>query len=587
MTGLNRSGADSQAGFLQWGVLVLAVVFLITFEVRWYLTTQLPFMMDELVDTQLAVQVSRGATMYRDLPYERMPLMTFLLAALHDPSDGSFAAAVSARRVLFVLTLLTFVGTWLGARNLLGNRAALLAPALLATFSHFLQQSIRVRADSMSTTASTVALAMLGLPKLGAPPLIVAGLSLGVAFGTTQKAVYFVISFAVGLACRRWVEEGGGLRWFKRIVRDGGIAAIGFFTPLVVLGLTFAYAGGLKPFLRQTLLWGAQVGLVSETYTYTWKYVRETLERNPAFWILGFVGAGLLLWRMRTARTEEAERRSLTARGAGIGAWTACLLLLLLQHKTKFPYVFVNPAPALAICGAVPLTHAARFIHSDRAADWTRVLFVVSVSVMLVIVPAYHHVESFSGGLLWLQKEVMDRVDAITAPEDAVLDGTGMATTRRKATPYSLTGRWFSERRHGAPYEIIPWLRQTEPEVMIFNYRLKGLREDEIAFLRRHFVQDWGNVHVVGATIAAGETGMTGKIDLLATTTYFVDAADLSRVEIDGRPAEPFMNLTSGTHEVRVSGPGQQVQLRLAQAVKVPPPRPTRIISLYPSYSAP
>jgi hypothetical protein len=582
-------GFASRRSPVVWSTGLLLLAFFVSLEARWYLTTQLPFIMDELVDTQLAVQVSRGLCMYSDLPYERMPLLTFVVAALHDAEDGSFAAAVAARRVFWVVMLSTVVGTWWVARNLLGPRYGLLAPALLLGFSNFLGSAIRVRADSLSALFSLPALWAITAARLRPLSLVVAGLSLGLAFGTTQKAVYYVAAFALALAVRRAIEGLRGWRWAGRVALDGLIAGTAFFVPLLAVAASIARCGGLEAFLRQTLLYGAEVGLIATTYTHTWRFVVDTWQENPGHWVLGVAGAIALAWEgARWRRAVGDSGTGQAAAGAALGTWLFVMLALLAQHTAKFPYVFLNVAPSLAICGAVLLARATRAVLSlPRPIDWRHIGWATAVLLLLGAQPVYHHLRAFGGDLLWWQKAVMDRVDSITRPEDAVFDGIGIATTRGKAAPWSLTARWFDERRAGAAYDVVGWIRRTRPKVVIINYRLDSLAPEELEFLRSRFVPDWANVWVAGAAIRHPGGGATVSVELVADAPYAVIARDPASLRIDGELARPVVQLAAGRHRLTVAGPQQDVILKYLPAATTPPPPERAVMSLFPSYSDP
>jgi len=180
----------------------------------------------------------------------------------------------------------------------------------------------------------------------------------------------------------------------------------------------------------------------------------------------------------------------------------------------------------------------------------------------------------------------MNRVDSITSQEDAVFDGIGIAVTRKKATPYSMTKRWSDERKAGANYNIIKSLKKTQPKVLIWNYRMKHLRKDERVFIDSHFVLDWANVYVVGTTIFHDGPNPTKKtINLLSSSEYAILATDRQKIRIDGNIPGPVEFLTAGDHEVVIDGEGQKLQLKYFPAVKILPPPPQKRFNLFPLYS--
>jgi hypothetical protein len=262
------------------------------------------------------------------------------------------------------------------------------------------------------------------------------------------------------------------------------------------------------------------------------------------------------------------------------------MFVLILQHTTKFPYLYLNIAPSLAICASFPLTRIIIYISSKRQLNWAHIVISCLSIYLLIILPLFHHKKNLKYGLIKAQSAIMDRVDNITNSEDAVFDGIGIAVTRKKATPYSITERWSDERKAGANYDIIESLKKSQPKVLIWNYRMNRLRDDEKVFLDTHFVPDWANVNVVGATVFhKGPTDTRKTINLLSSSEYGILAKDRHRVRVDGKIIGPVEYLTSGDHEIIVEGESQMVQLKYFPAVKILPPPPKKKFQLFPSYS--
>ncbi len=542
--------------------------------------------MDELADTQLGVQTARGVHLYADQVWERTPLMTYLIGALHDPAQGSFETTLAVRRVMWLFMIAITLQTAAIGRGMAGRWAGLLAAALLLAFSNFLGSSIQVRSDVMATAFSLPALWVLTMRRSPGAAYFLAGLSLGVGFVTTQKAIYFVVAFAVALSVRAWSELGSLRAACGRVALLGTVAALGFALPLAAMFLAYWRLGAISAMVEQVFEVGARVGLAADTYLSTWIHVPESIGRNPGIWLLGLAGAfGLLVEGLR--RDDEKFSGSESPRLAAAGVWTLTLLVLYMQHTSKFPYVFINLAPGLALCGAIILLRlgGAAFSPPVRI-DWRSVCWSMAAIATLVAFPAHHARTSMSFDLLETQREIMNRVDALTDPADAVLDGIGIATTRRKATPWSMSARWFDERNAGADYNVLGWIKKRQPKVMIWNYRLPNLRHDELEFLERHFVNEWANIWVVGASTVAGGDEPDSAVDLLASATYVVESEAPANVRLDGGPVTGRIDLAAGRHLISVSGAPQKVTVKLAAAVELPrrPERPA--FPLFLGYSA-
>lgn len=583
--------ANSAAGRLAWlGSLFLCALILNGLVVRWSLVHRLPFIMDELADIQLGIQTSRGEHLYANQRWERTPLMTYLIGWFHDPADSSFEATISARRMMWVHMLAITLGTVAIAWQLFGLHTGLLAGAMLLAFSNFLGSSIQVRSDVMTTAFVLPALWAITQPKLSRLKSLAAGLALGIGFVTTQKAIYYLAAYAVAVVTRVWLDGNRLSDRAKVVALHGSLAGLGFALPLAIMVIAFWRLGALIPMIDQVFLLGAQAGLAADTYRGTWVHVPESLGRNPGFWLLGVTGAGSFL--MEAVQSRRA-RSTITGTGgtelqlAAVGAWVLVLMVLYAQHTSKFPYVFINLAPALAICGAAILARAARPAFAQLPTlDWRALCWTLAAVATLIVYPAFHTRASMQSDLLDVQRRVMDRADALTAPTDAVFDGIGIATTRRKATPWSMMARWFDERAAGADYEVLGYLVDRQPTVMIWNYRLPNLRREELEFIGRHFVHDWANIWVVGAEVEAGGEKPHVAVNLLSTTDYAVTAPDVERVRIDGYPITVPLNLAAGEHVVTVLGEPQRVTLQLARSVELPFGPPRAPYPLFLSYSA-
>ncbi|MCP4678784.1 MAG: glycosyltransferase family 39 protein [Deltaproteobacteria bacterium] len=570
---------------------VLVALFVCTITMRWTMTDQTPFIMDELVDMQIGVQFARGVQLYGTQPLERTPLMTILVGLFTDSSEGSFVTAVSGRRLMWVAMILIALGTYLIAYNVLGARIAPMALVLLFSFSSFLDRSFRIRADVISTLMSLPALFLVTASVLTPLRLAFAGLFLGMALLTTQKALYFVIAFAVALIGRHIRRYGFRLFMLKRILVDGLISAGGFLVPVGAIVAWAKLNDCLEEFVQQCFFWALDVGFATDVYASAIKYLWQSLERNPVFWLLAMIGIiALLLESMRRVAPPEKETSNSAdtiAPSIALGLWSLTLVLLYWQHKTKFPYIFVNVAPCLAICGALPLGRLwLGALLPPRFPDWKHITLLAGFIFFFVYSPYLHHERNLKEGRIGRQADVMNRVDKITDPEDNVFDGTGVIVCRGKATPYSITSRWVMERRAGAKYNVIDWLRKSEPKVMLKSYRIKRLSSKERRFVDSRFVKDWDIVYAVGSSVShKGKTPTAKNVELLATTDYAIIANDRKNVRIDGKTPAEIERLSAGYHRIVVEGKAQKVVIKYARAHKTPRPRTINKSRFFPSYA--
>lgn len=569
---------------------------------RWFLLDRMPFIMDEFVDTQLGIQVGRGLRIYLDYPWERTPLLTLLIGSLVDPGAGSFAAIVSARRLMWGGTFIIFIGTFLTARNIFGSRLAPLSVFLLCGFSSFLDHSIAVRADLVSTTLSLPAFYLVTSPVISTGRLFIAGAFIGFSAAASQKALYFALAFAAAFTGRYFYSPNSRARMVREYVYLSMMASAGFIASVSMLLFWAYFSGILLPFLRNCLFTGYYVGLSAKTYRFTTTFVWQSFSRNPGFWVSAIGGVVYLLLRpfpafrlskddscsaplrSKPGEIDRADGGSLLA----LGLWTLVLLVLYARHTAKFPYIFINLGPCLAVAGSATLAFTTgRILSSNFGRLWKLFLFSLSVLILLVAMPTLFHLRHLQTNLVSIQRAILDRVDAITEPDDSVFDGIGMAVTRRKATPYSMTARWFQERWRGANYPVIDFLKKSEPKVVIFNYRFASLRANEITFISKRFVPDWSNVWVVGSAVPHPGKGRTlAQCDMLSSATYAILSRAGTEVTIDGRRANSYEYLRSGRHEIAVVGDAQTVIVKLARAHRLRPPPPFPVVKqLFPEYS--
>ena len=581
---------DNNSIHYRWLFYCIICLCLISLYSRWIMTERLPFIMDELVDTQIGYQVGKGLKIYSELKWERTPLMTFLIGAITKSSKSSFNTSILARKLMWFGTAIIFFLTYCIARQVDGSYTAVLSLLLLCGFTTFLDRSIRIRADLISTLFSLPGLWAVVYPSLHPLFLGVAGFFLGLAILTTQKAVYFVFAFAVALVGRQIIIFGLNAQSFKKIGLNSLIAIAGFAVPILSFLLWIHFSGRMEQFLDQCFFHAANAGLIADTYRYTWKFLWQTFSRNPIIWSFGLVGIFILLFegiqQKRNPSLKENKNETLGP-GIALSLWTLSMFVLTLQHTVKFPYFYLNIAPSLAICASLPLAYFIFLVlKPEQRLNWTHIVSVLLFSYLLLVAPFFHHKKNLKIDLIRVQSAIMNRVDSITDPEDAVFDGIGIAVTRRKATPYSITARWFDERRAGANYDIIGPLKKTEPKILIWNYRMNRLRDSEKAFLNAHFIQDWANIYVVGADILhKGPETTRKRINLLSTAKYAVLARNREKIHIDGKIAKPVELLTAGDHEVVIAGESQKIQLKYFPAVKIPSPPQRNIFQLFPSYS--
>lgn len=545
--------------------IIFVFIILISLTLRFYHSSFSGIIVDELVDTQLAYQVANGFPLYNpDFFWERTPLMTYLVGYISNDTHSALIFT-KARHFMWMIGTLLFFMVGYGGFKLYGRRYLLVSPVLLLTFSTFMDRSFRVRADLMSTFFATPALIVLLSPQLKVLPIAFGGFSLGLAFMTSQKAVYFVIAFALALIARIVVHYENKLI-LKTILKFGFISGSCFMIPLIVQAAYMASQGSLNTFIENCFFGGYRAGILAQTYNHTIEYFYQSLKRSPHFWLLGLIGMA------RGLKQLYEQRKKTPANRVAITVWTLVMLLLISQHTVKFPYLFLTLSPCLALMGALPVVQVMKYLETKkpfRFAALVPALTIIAVIVLLII-PHRRNFEKTKRTLHAM--DLMTRVEAITDPSDHVWDGMGLVLTRKRALPYSLTKRWVDERKSGMDYPVMEHLKKNQPVVAIANNRLKRLTDEEEALLETHFIKDFSRIHVVGQIIEHVGGEATYPLSLLATTDYAILTNNYeTQVKLGKELLGRTNHFEAGTYQVTISGPPGKVTFKYNRAIRTKP----------------
>lgn len=572
----------------------ICILFLISQIIRFKAIEHRAFMMDELVDTQISVCVSKGYKLYSNIddgPYLiRTPLLTYIISLMVDPSQDSFGTSTSARKIMWLFSIPIILFTYIASIRFKDHFYGIITVLLLCCFTTFLERSFRIRTDLLSTLFSMPALVVLSGSFISGPLLIISGFFLGLAFLTTQKAIYFIVSFYATIIISRIYLTGINMAGLKKLVVECSAILTGLIIPISILILYIFSSGTTNNFFKQCFFHAMQAGLIEKTYSYTWNYLAQSLQNDIFFWVLGIAGIFVLLFETLELIKNKALISSCKIKTdrniISMGVWSITILFFIIHHEIKFPYVFINIAPTLSICGSLILVQLLQPGHLNapkkeikfKLCGFSIVFFLLLTSVK------WHHSALQQSSILQSQKAVMTRLDNITKNNDAVFDGIGIAVTRKKATPYSFTARWYNERRADPEFNIIETIKRTQPKALINNYRLNRLQKNEIQFLENHFVHDWANIHVVGKKIThIGPKKTKLIINLLASTRYAIVSELRKNITLNGNIPKPVMFLPAGNHEIVIKGKSQDILLKYSPAVSKSLPAQIPF-NLFPSY---
>ncbi|MDA7963938.1 hypothetical protein [Ruegeria sp.] len=343
---------------------------------------------------------------------------------------------------------------------------AILAVALLLTFSNFIERGFRLRSEPLATLFAVMAvLVVVRYQADRAKTLILAGLLSGLAFVTTQKSVYF--NFALGAAL---VVDALCMLSITRAIKRGVLLLLGWAIAIALYGVLLG--GSAMPQVLEVLFLGpAELALNGGSYydgldAYVW----QTLFRNPLQY--GLVAFGLILSAKRILKLDCAERIFLV--------FTVLLAGLIFFHNQTWPYVFTMVLPFLAVYAALAATYLLH--HSER---WSSIipglLLVIAVQSIVRNVQYLDHDNR-------AQLVVVQQAEAQLAENDTYFDGIGMIPSRRMEPRLWLDAQAVLKTKgEGQNSTLYSALLEAEPDLVIPSYRTDNLGPEFNSILKSEY----------------------------------------------------------------------------------------------------
>lgn len=348
------------------------------------------------------------------------------------------------------------------------RRAALYAVTVLLCFSTFMERAVRARNDHFAVLFGLAALSVLLKSGEKSPArTLFAGAFAGLAFLSTQKAVYWVL--ALGLAVILSAAKTEGLRRMAKLCIGFGLgfSAVTLIyafifrpdAPLDVLEMIF-----LSPFVRKTQLLTADLypGLRVDFLLQTWL-------RNPIWYFL----CGLGMWLVvRKRPLDDGRVVALSV--------TSCMFVFIHTHPQPWPYVFIHCLPLLSLWASAALrvieegwASTSRWASLGQVALFLGFLIAALQSLWLSSVFAS---QSNSN-----QLAVVQQAESLLGQSDRYFDGIGMVPSRELAGlghnswwDAAGVGRVVTEEQRGTR-DTLNTIHGDHPKLWILNYRLLGL----------------------------------------------------------------------------------------------------------------
>lgn len=384
---------------------------------------------DELVHLNGAYFASQGETLYASYFENYPPGMTVLLQPVVRASSEPTIVIRGARRLVLVLAAAILVATFLLGSKLGGTFTGSCAAALLCSQIFFVQKAMEVRPDVPAVLLMLAGFSLLPRalsPESRAGRRAVAGACAGALFclaGLFTPKVIFAVAGAT-LAAGYVAARDASSRKPRAALRVIAAVTAGAAAVALAAVAEMARRGILGGFLADAVGASLRVG-VENPAAFRSFYLERTLVTNAAGWALALFG-GVILLRRRTDATRGL---------AEILVWSLCAGFLgLFLIAAPMRQVFLAFLPQAAIAGAAGLVDLLR----RGCAPWPAAarFAVVAAALAAAAAPPWRTARA-EAPAMDEQLAVIERVRAITAPDDRVLDcWTGLFLTRLPAYRY-------------------------------------------------------------------------------------------------------------------------------------------------------
>jgi len=244
-----------------------------------------------------------------------------------------------------------------------------------------------------------------------------------------------------------------------------------------------------------------------------------------------------------------------------------------------FPYNFVVLMPILA-----PLLVGLPALVPRRFPPLARAGFLAFV----VLIPASEGIAAF--GATWgrtnlAQRRVVKWIWDATDPSERVFDWQGMHWGRYGTYHWWMFSGWLPAYKTGTMYSVADELKASRVTLVIDNYRLAWFRRVDREFFATHFARLDYCFFAPGREFTKLELESGSVLDVFVPGVYRVDPMDaVSRLLVDGQPADRLMHLDERVHRVTVvpGAPPTAAKImfttRRREVAGLPCPAPTTLV---------
>jgi hypothetical protein len=497
--------ADLKRFQLVLGVLIalkIAALFLIAWNRRIVMDEFVQFGFAKYISNGLYVTVWPGRAMGGPLFFEPAHLIGWTARSM----------LLLGRMEMALLACGTLAIVYASARTLRESKArSALIVLILLSFSNFIERIFELRGDPLSVFFAVAALLVAIRGRNGRWQIVAAGVLSGLAFLSTQKAVYF--NFALGVAL---VGDAALDRRFVQGIARGAWLVLGWAVPIAVYCL---FLGGSDAVAVAHALFFGPAAVMSPQIVADYggleQFVVQTLVRNALLYFFCFTGMVLVL--VRLTRLARAERVALI--------FSVIVTALVFAHNQPWPYVFIMALPFMALWAIRPFDALAGKPLYLRAA-WA--VLAIAVATSFVKNVTYLKIDNRD------QLALVGRAEALLGPGESYFDGVGMLPNRPEPSTLWLDRHaillTLAEGRRSEAYRAFA---TSPPKLILWTYRMDNILPLVLPLIRNSYVKVAPNIRMAGVALGLGRPA---TFDVPVAGTYAL--YDFAGNRLPGRPLE-------------------------------------------------
>ena len=472
---------------------------------------------------------AHGLVQYRDVFDNHMPLFHLLTAPLFRAGD-EVRLLFASRMLMVPLFVISLYLTWLIARRLFDDVAALWSVALAALFPLFFLGALEFRTDDLWIVffLGAMAIAVGDRPRM--QRALLAGLALGFAFAVSMKSILFLVALAISVPATLLLRRERVNHLMKPALLCVTMAVI----PPAMIAIGFAAAG-----LWREFAYGV----------FRYNFIEEEHAWRVLWFIVFYPIVRFIALRIaRSGADPSLVRRRLfiflTASSFGV-VLTAFWPVLAFES-----YLPLMPLYSLLIAGLLTPRRA------------LTLAFAAAELAMLVAMARPWHNAARD------EVELVADVLTLTRPNEPVMDLKGESIFRHR--PYHLVLESLANRRMRAGLirdRVAEALVETATHVIAGAYPLPHTSR---GFVGRNYVR-WGMVWVAGMPLPQLALNEETVVDIdIAGSYVLANESGAIAADIDGVNARNGVWLARGRHRVRAFGCVAHPLLLWAGALNTP-----------------